>query len=638
MEVERHHRRGFPPAAMKHRPLAVCILSVLAAAPLAAQSATAPLVRFVVGTTWNSGYGAEITLTNRGTTPYSAWSIQWDDGPTIASLWNGTHTLSGIHHTVINASWNGSLAPGATLSIGFNGANTMTNNVVNCTVNGVTAEVGYSLPSGWTTTGGGTGGGGGTGTGGGTGGGVTPPPPPPPQSEARGPFWWPEDVNGDRRIDAADTTFVSAAVGQTGAAGPNFPADVTRNGVVDAADVAAVQSRLGPLRNPSRIVGYWIEWGIYGRNYQPANTPFEKITHLNYAFAKINPDFTIAPFDSYAAIDKYYPGDTWNQPYRGAYNQLNNVYKAQHPHLKTLISVGGWTLSGLFSDAALTPTSRATFAASCVAFLRTYNFDGIDIDWEYPGGGGLASNTVRPQDGANFTLLLAKVREELDAAAAADGKSYLLTIAAPAGIDKIVNQYPNEYHRHVDWVNVMTYDFFGAWDLTRTGHHAGFSRNPSLPPSATATHYNLETAMGHYLRRGVPREKLLPGLAFYGRAWGGVPAVNQGLFQPATSVPPGTWDDWQSGATGVNDFTEIETFLATGGYTRSWDPIARAVWAYHPTRYGGHFVSYEDPQSIAVKANWLRRENLGGFMFWEITADRNEVLLNAVVDQLGGRR
>ena len=129
-------------------------------------------------------------------------------------------------------------------------------------------------------------------------------PPPPPQAEARGPFWWPEDVNGDRRIDAADAAFVAAAVGQTGAAGPNFPADVTRNGVVDAADVAAVQSRLGPIRDPSRIVGYWIEWGIYGRNYQPANTPFEKITHLNYAFAKINPDYTIAPYDTYAAIDK----------------------------------------------------------------------------------------------------------------------------------------------------------------------------------------------------------------------------------------------------------------------------------------------------------------------------------------------
>jgi hypothetical protein len=112
-----------------------------------------------------------------------------------------------------------------------------------------------------------------------------------------------------------DLAFVTAALGQSGTSGPGFPADVTRDGVVTVADISAVQARFGPLADPSRIVGYWIEWGIYGRNYQPIHTPFEKVTHLNYAFAKINPDFTIAPFDAYAAIDKYYPGDTWNQPY-----------------------------------------------------------------------------------------------------------------------------------------------------------------------------------------------------------------------------------------------------------------------------------------------------------------------------------
>ena len=576
--------------------------------------AAPPLVTFAVTSSWDTGYNGEIRIQNRESAPIPSWQLVFDNGPVISSLWNGVHSLSGVTHTVANDGWNAAIAPGATVTVGFGGVGTLAQTVSNCSVSGVAAEVAYAVP------------------GGGGGGGENP------AVEARGPYWAPEDVDGDRLVGAADLSVVLDGWGSRGAPGPEFPADVNRDGVVDAGDLAALLSRWGELPDEKKIVGYWIEWGIYGRNYQPADTPFEKVTHLNYAFAKLNADFTIAPFDSYAATEKNYPGDTWDQPLRGCYNQLNNVLKRQHPHLKTLISVGGWTLSGLFSDAALTEQGRTTFANSCVSFIRQYGFDGIDIDWEYPCGGGLETNIARPEDKQNFTLLLAKVREKIDAASKEDGKEYLLTVAVGAGLDKIANTEVGAYHQYVDWINVMSYDFFGAWDLSQTGHHAGFAWNPAAGKSFTQKHYNMRTALDAFLAAGVPSEKIVPGLAFYGHAWKGVGATNAGLFQSATGVPPGTWDDWSSGATGVNDFTQIEEFLSSGGYARYWDPIAKAVWAYHPTQHGGHFVSYEDTQSIGVKADYAREHNLGGFMFWEITADRNQTLLNAVLDQLGGRR
>ena len=149
---------------------------------------------------------------------------------------------------------------------------------------------------------------------------------------------------------------------------------------------------IGTIRNDDRapntggnsqpIVGaYYPEWAIYDRNYQVSDLPADKLTHAFYAFAKINNDGTVGVFDSWAATDKRFDGN-WNSPkeFAGNFEQLNNV-KAANPHLKTLISIGGWTLSGKFSDVALTDASRETFAKSAVEFMTKYGFDGIDIDW-----------------------------------------------------------------------------------------------------------------------------------------------------------------------------------------------------------------------------------------------------------------
>ena len=141
-----------------------------------------------------------------------------------------------------------------------------------------------------------------------------------------------------------------------------------------------------------RFVGYFIAWGTYARDYTPDKIPLDSVTHLNYAFAKIADNGTIVTGDIWADVQKSYDNqddanDTTNQddqPYQGAFWQINRVLKKRKPSLRTLISIGGWSGSGLFSDVAATEESRQTFTDSVVEFVKKYDFDGADIDWEHP--------------------------------------------------------------------------------------------------------------------------------------------------------------------------------------------------------------------------------------------------------------
>ena len=623
-----------------------------------------PRVRFTVGNTWGGGYGATISIENAGSVAIENWSLTYRGGPDVASLWNGTYSQSGDLSTIGHSGWNAAIGAGSAVSVGFTGLGTMTDNVVECRVNGVEATVVYELPAGWSgggSSGGGDGGGesggstggsgggesggeGGGGSGGGeSGGGSSGGIDPDGQyggggetgsSGESGPrFSCEGDLNRDFVVDDADLVLLAASLGESG---EGLAADLDRNGLVDETDLAMLEALFGACPE-KRIVAYFAEWGIYGRQYFPASMPLHKVTHINYAFANIGADGRVALGDSYAAIDKAYPGDNWEQPVRGNYNQFNNVLKTQYPHLKTLISVGGWTWSARFSDVALTPQSRAVFAESCVDFIRQYGFDGVDLDWEYPVSGGLASNVYRPQDGTNYTLLVAEIRAQLDAAGAEDGTHYLLTIASAAGFDKIVNFDLAGMHPYLDFINVMSYDLFGAWDLSSTGHQAGLRASPGMTAVSPElrTKYNVESAIEQHLAAGVPASKIVPGVAFYGRSWGGVPATNDGLFQPATSVPAGQWDDWSSGATGVYDWTNLEDKIASGSYTRHWDSQAKAPWLYG-NAFGGHFISYDDPASVMLKGSFVMERGLGGLMFWEASGDRRETLFDAVLESLEG--
>ncbi len=377
------------------------------------------------------------------------------------------------------------------------------------------------------------------------------------------------------------------------------------------------------------IVGYYTSWSVYGRNFNVADIQADKINYINYAFANIEPSTgTIKLGDPYADIDKWYDGDSWDPgSLRGNFHRLQ-ILKNQHPHIKTLISIGGWTWSTYFSDIALTEESRSTFAASCVDFIQQYGFDGVDIDWEYPVEGGLPTNIHRPEDKQNFTLLLAELREQLDAAG-----DYLLTIAAPASPTKMANIEVDLIHPYLDWINLMTYDFHGPWGdpdadpLTHFNAPLNVIENDGWG-EPYHSNYNFSATIQNYLNAGVPPEKLNAGLAFYGRGYSNVPNQNNGLFQTYSGpANAGTWEN------GVFDYWDLnQNYVGMNGYQYFWNEEAQVPWLYNPNTQ--IMISYDNPASIQAKCEFINSIGIGGAMFWEFSGDKYANLLGTAFQTL----
>ncbi len=375
------------------------------------------------------------------------------------------------------------------------------------------------------------------------------------------------------------------------------------------------------------IIGYFTSWSVYVRDYHVPDIPADKINYINYAFANIdNVNGTIMLGDPYADIDKWYPGDSWDpDSLRGSFHRLQ-ILKDEYPHVKTFISIGGWTWSAYFSNVALTADSRATFAASCVDFIQEYEFDGVDLDWEYPVSGGLSTNIYRPEDKENFTLLLAELRSQLDQAG-----DYLLTIAAPASSIIQENYEIDLIHQYLDWINVMTYDFHGPWGDPLADPVTHFntplyiaSDDPLVEPYHSD--FNLSAAIQGYLDAGVPEEKLNPGLAFYGRGYSGVPDINNGLYQ--TYWGPANVGTWENG---VFDYWDLEqNYINTNGYTSFWNDETKTPWIYNSNTQT--MISYDDVESLQEKGNYINSMGLGGAMFWEFSGDKYSVLLDTVYE------
>ncbi|HEX9957135.1 MAG TPA: glycoside hydrolase family 18 protein, partial [Fibrella sp.] len=221
----------------------------------------------------------------------------------------------------------------------------------------------------------------------------------------------------------------------------------------------------------------------------------EKLTHINYAFVDIKKN---------RAWLHNLATDSTN------FRNLNQL-KLRNPDLKILISIGGWAWSENFSDAVLSDTSRTAFAASAVDIVRQYQLDGIDIDWDYPGMKG-EDNVFRPEDKENFTLMFKALREQLNGLQQQTGKDYLVTTAMP-GFNEIFTHTDMAGAQHyLDYINVMSYDFFTVGP--QAGHHT------NLYPSGKVTNEQSgERAVSLYRQAGIPAEKLVLGVAFYGRAW-----------------------------------------------------------------------------------------------------------------------
>ena len=327
------------------------------------------------------------------------------------------------------------------------------------------------------------------------------------------------------------------------------------------------------------------------RTLAPDEVNARKLTRINYAFANIKDGEIVEGF----------PHDAENFA-------ILNALKRDNPSLRILVSVGGWTWSGNCSDAALTPKARARFISSAVRFVERYHLDGLDIDWEYPNQVG-NGNVYRPEDKHNFTLLLAELRQRFDTEQKRLGHRLYTSIATGASQKFLDNTEMDKVQRYVDTINLMTYDFYVGGPTT--GHDAPLFHNPADPKNVSA-----ERSVDLYLQAGVSEKKIVLGVPFYGRSWGEVPNLNNGLFQPGKA------------AKGVHfSYPDLPNLLATG-FVRYWDQTASAPFLYNPSTQV--FITYEDPQSLAAKCRYVHQHHLGGVMFWEYSNDSTGILLDAV--------
>lgn len=334
------------------------------------------------------------------------------------------------------------------------------------------------------------------------------------------------------------------------------------------------------------VVGYYAGWAAY-QGYTPDQLPAEHLTQINYAFARIDPDTLTIALENPAHDKKNL----------AALRKL----RQQNGHLKLLISVGGWSDSQYFSDAAATAARREAFAASCVDFVVAQGLDGVDLDWEYPVSGGAPGTIHRPADKQNFTKLLQELRTRLDRQGRRDGKDYSLTIAGAAGSWYLNQIEAVKVADLVDHIFLMGYDLHGPWDTSADFNAPLYTPSGASPQGKSS----IADSVQAYLDKGIPAEKLVLGMPLYGYAYQGVSSQNNGLYSTYTS------------AKSVSYRTLKKNYLSNDAYRQY-----RHQEAQVPYLYGSRtFISYDDAESLAAKAALARSRDLGGIGFWELSQD-----------------
>ncbi|HEX6499413.1 MAG TPA: glycosyl hydrolase family 18 protein [Micromonosporaceae bacterium] len=383
---------------------------------------------------------------------------------------------------------------------------------------------------------------------------------------------------------------------------------------------ATTQAGGGGGGGSSVVMGYFPEWGVYQRKYFVKNIDTSgtaaKLNVINYAFGNVqNGQCTIG--DSYADYDMFYDAttsvdgvaDSWDAgALRGSFNQLRKL-KQKYPNLKVIWSFGGWTWSGGFGQAA---ANASAFADSCYNLLNDPRwagvFDGIDIDWEYPNACG---NTCDSSGFSSFKTLMAALRARF-------GSNALITAAISGdGTDggKLDVADYGGAAQYVNWYNVMTYDYFGAWASTGpTAPHSPLYSYNGIP---TPGFYS-DKAIQKLKSKGIPSSKLLLGIGFYGRGWTGVTQSAPG--GSATGPASGTYEQ------GIEDYKVLKNTCPPTG------TVAGTAYAY----CGGNWWSYDTPATIGGKMSYAKSQGLGGSFFWELSGDTsNGELVTAIRNGLG---
>ncbi|KAF8874737.1 glycosyl hydrolases family 18-domain-containing protein [Infundibulicybe gibba] len=340
---------------------------------------------------------------------------------------------------------------------------------------------------------------------------------------------------------------------------------------------------------------YFTNWGIYGANFQPTDIVSSTLTHILYSFADVNAGTgAITLTDSYADQEKHFPTDSWNDVGNNLYGCLKQLYllKLQKRNLKVLLSVGGWTYSqsGHFNFVT-SASSRATFVANAVQLIEDYGFDGIDLDFEYP---------ATAAQGQGFADLFTALRTGFDQLAARKGDStpYQITAAVSAGPANYANLVVPQMNAALSYWNLMAYDYAGSW-LTYADNQANLY-------GGARTGFSTDAAVKYFTSHGASASKINLGMPLYGRAF----ENTNGIGQAYSGIGPGT--------------------VEAGIYSYKTLPLAGAqvfenttdVTSYSYDSAKKELVSYDTPNIVKIKTQYVNSNGLAGSMFWELSTDK----------------
>lgn len=360
------------------------------------------------------------------------------------------------------------------------------------------------------------------------------------------------------------------------------------------------------MEDSYKIVVYYSNWSVYERKHFAIDIPYDIVTHIFYAFIGI--DATCGKLkltDEWC--DLQLPMTSPKDPTKQVTGSLQQIYqmKQLNPNLKLVMSIGGWGTDHLFTSITQDKQKLANFVQSCGDFVTEYGFDGVDIDWEYPH---------THSEGKMLVQLLKEVRSKLNSI----DKGLSLSIAAPAGSENIQFLNLSEIDKYLSFWNLMLYDFAGNGWSSKTGFHSNLHGNNG------DNSLNGDDVIKIYLNAGINSKKLVIGMPLYGRVFSG--CHTNGIGQPFTKMSPEGLP--------VDSDTVDYCKLPIGQF--DFDTRKVSAWCYDCNRQ--LFISFDNIDSMKVKAQYVCQNKLGGGMWWDSAGDvkdPNRSLIRTFVNELG---